>query len=146
MPPGTRLDSAVAKGDEISTFLREQPGVDYTYTTVGGGFRGGSSNGQIFVKLVDKDQRPKQGEIENTLREKLREIPAVRPQITGARSIFGGRGLPIVVNVHGPEASRLKIAANEVLGVMRDVPGVVEPHPSDAGNVPQLDVRAERNQ
>jgi HAE1 family hydrophobic/amphiphilic exporter-1 len=146
MPPGTRLDSAVAKGDEISTFLREQPGVDYTYTTVGGGFRGGSSNGQIFVKLIDKDQRPKQGEIENTLREKLREVPAVRPQITGARSIFGGRGQPIVVNVQGPEATRLKIAANEVLEVMRSVPGVAEPNASDDGDVPQIDVRVDRQQ
>ena len=147
MPPGTRLDSVIAKGTEIGEFLRAQQGVEYTYTTVGGGFRGGSGSGQIFVKLVDdKGERPKQSEIENAVRGKMREIPGVRPQITGARSIFGGRGQPIVVNVQGPEASRLKIASNEVLQAMREVPGVAEPNASDDGDVPQLDVRVDRQQ
>jgi hydrophobic/amphiphilic exporter-1 (mainly G- bacteria), HAE1 family len=144
--PGSRLDFSVAKGNEISSYLRRQPGVDFTYTTVGIGRGGGATNGQIFVKLVDKDDRRPQAEIENALRLELRNIPGVRPQITGARSIFGGFGQPIVVNVQGPEASRLKIAANEVLQVMRDVPGVAEPNSSDDGDIPQLDVRVDRQQ
>ena len=145
-PPGSRLDYSIEKGNEISSYLRQQPGVDFTYTTVGIGRGGGATNGQIFVKLVEKDDRAPQGEIENRLREKLREIPGVRPQITGARSIFGGYGQPIVVNVQGPEASRLKIAANEVLEAIREVPGVAEPNSSDDGDIPQLDVRVDRQQ
>ncbi len=144
-PPGSRLDYSIGKGDEISSFLREQPDVAYTYTTVGGG-RGGGTNGQIFVKLHEKRERRPQAEIENDLRTKLRDIPGVRPTITGARSIFGGYGQPIVVNVQGPEASRLKIAANEVLQAVREVPGVAEPNSSDDGDIPQLDVRVDRQQ
>src|SRR5687767_14000443 len=145
-PPGSRLDYSIEKGDEISGFLQKQPGVDFTYTTVGIGRGGGATNGQIFVKLIDKDDRLPQGEIENELRTALRNIPGVRPQITGARSIFGGFGQPIVVNVQGPEASRLKIAANEVLEVVREVPGVAEPNSSDEGDIPQLYFRVDRQQ
>jgi HAE1 family hydrophobic/amphiphilic exporter-1 len=145
--PGTRLDKSVEKGNEISRFLRDSvEGVDFTYTTIGIGRGGGATNGQIFVKLVDKNARRPQGEIENELRGRLRNIPGVRPQITGARSIFGGFGQPIVVNVQGPEASRLKIAANEVLQAVREVPGVAEPNSSDDGDIPQLDVRVDRQQ
>jgi HAE1 family hydrophobic/amphiphilic exporter-1 len=146
MPPGSRLDSTVAKGNEISAFLRAQPDVDFTYTSIGGGFRGGPGNGNVFVKLNPKGERRHQSEIENELRGKLRDIPNVRPQITGARSIFGGFGQPIVVNVQGPEASRLKIAANEVLESMREIPGIAEPTSSDDGDIPQLDVRVDRQQ
>ena len=63
----------IEKGDEISGFLQKQPGVDFTYTTVGIGRGGGATNGQIFVKLVEKHDRLPQGEIENQLRTKLRE-------------------------------------------------------------------------
>ena len=145
-PPGTRIEHAITKGDELAEFLREQPDVDTTYTTIGGGFRGGANSGQVLVKLAhDRDRR--QEEVENAVRVRLRELPGVRANIQPARSIFGGgRGQPIVVNVQGPEASRLRIAANEVAERMRDVPGIAEPTSSDEGEIPQLDVRVDRQQ
>ena len=54
-------------------------------------------------------------DIQNDLRGKLRQIPGVRPQIQGQRSIFGGFRQPIQVSVQGPEASRLKIVADRAL-------------------------------
>ncbi|HJR64349.1 MAG TPA: efflux RND transporter permease subunit [Gemmatimonadaceae bacterium] len=146
-PPGTRLEETVARGSEIASFLRSRPEVEFTYLSVGGGFRGSPSNGQVFVKLKDKDEREKsQSEIQNDLRGALRGIPGVRAAILGARSIFGGYGQPIVVNVQGPEQTRLKFAAERVLDAMREVPGVAEPNSSDEGEIPQLDVNVDRQQ
>jgi HAE1 family hydrophobic/amphiphilic exporter-1 len=147
-PPGTRFETAVSKGDEVAAMIREETPdeVDFTYTTIGGGFRGGSNSGQVFVKL-DEHRDRRQGEIENAIRPQLGRIPGVRANIQGARSIFGGgRGQPIVVNVQGPEASRLRIAANEVIGAMGEVPGIAEPTSSDEGEIPQLDVQVDRQQ
>lgn len=147
VPPGSRLDYTMAKGREIARFLREQPEVEFTYLTVGGGFRGTPNNGNIFVRLKPKNQRKRDlFAIQDDLRGKLRNLPGVRPQIQGQQSIFGGRGRPINVNVQGPEPTRLKIAAARVLDAIRVVPGVAEAISSEEGEIPQLDVRVNRQE
>ena len=145
VPPGSRLEHTVAKGMEIDRYLNSLPEVDFTYLSVGGGFRGTPSNGQIFVQLT-KDRDRSQAEIQTALRAELRKIPAVRPFITGTPTIFGGFRQPIIVTVQGPEQSRLKIAADQVLEVMRDVPGIAEPNSAQDEEVPQLDVQVDRQQ
>ena len=145
--PGSRIEYTEQKGNELSELVRKRSDVEFTYTTVGGGFRGSPSNGQVFVKLVEKDDRSKSmAEIQNELRGQLRRIPGIRANIQGTRSIFGGYRQPIVVNVQGPEPSRLKLAADRVLTVMRGVPGLAEPQSSDDGEIPQLDIRVDRQQ
>jgi HAE1 family hydrophobic/amphiphilic exporter-1 len=147
VPPGSRLEYTVERGQAIATFLRRQPEVEFTYMSVGGGFRGSPTNGRIFVRLKDKSEREKsQEQIQTELRSQLRNIPGVRANITGTPTIFGGFRQPIQVNVQGPEPSRLKIAAARVIEIMERVPGVAEPTSSDEGDIPQLDVRVDRDQ
>src|SRR6185369_12376967 len=86
-PPGSRLEYTLDKGREIAEFLQKQKETDFTYLSVGGGFRGTPNQGQIFVKLRHGHQRTL-ADIQNDLRGKLRQIPRVRPSITGQSSIF----------------------------------------------------------
>jgi HAE1 family hydrophobic/amphiphilic exporter-1 len=144
-PPGSRLEYTLDKGRDISTFLMKQPETDFTYLSVGGGFRGTPNQGNIFVALKHGHKRSL-FDIQADLRGKLRGIPGVRPQIMGQSSIFGGRQQPIIVNVQGPEASRLKIAAERTLEAVKSVPGVAEPNSSEDGDIPQLDVRVDRQE
>ena len=146
-PPGSSLPYTLGKGREIAGFLRKQPGVDFTYLSVGGsGFGRGINNGSIYVRLRPKKERPSLADIQNDLRGKLRTLPNVRPTIQGQQSIFGGRGQPIRINVQGPEVTRLKIEAARVLDAVRGVPGVAEPNSSDEGEIPQLNVRVDRQE
>ena len=147
VPPGSRIEYTMEKGREIGRFLRQQPEVEFTYLSVGGGFRGTPNNGNVFVKLHPKAQRERDlFAIQEDLRVKLRQIPGVQANIQGQRSIFGGYGRPISVNVQGPEPTRLKIAAARVLEVIRAIPGVAEPSSSEEGEIPQLDVRVNRQE
>jgi len=146
-PPGSTLDYTLEKGREISDFLRKEHDVEYTYLTVGGGFRGTPNQGTINVQLRPAHDRDKTlTEIQNQLRGKLRQITGVIPSINPPQSIFGGRGQPIRVNIQGPEQSRLKIAAGRVYEAMKQIPGVAEPNSSDQGDIPQLDVSVDRQQ
>jgi HAE1 family hydrophobic/amphiphilic exporter-1 len=148
-PPGSRVEYTTAKGHEVAALVRQMPEVQFTYLTVGGGggFGRGSNNGQIYVRLSDKRDRPRsQQEIEASLRQEFPKVTGVRPSIGGARSIFGGMGQPIRIYVQGPEVTRLKLAAEQVMEAVRDVPGVAEPTSSDEGEIPQLDVRVDRQQ
>ena len=145
--PGSRVDYTVERAQALAGYLREQPDVAFTYTSIGGGFSGTPTNGRIFVKLKPKAVRARsQAEVQDVLRGELRKIPGVRANITGTPTIFGGYRQPIQINVQGPEQSRLKIAARQVLDAMRDVPGMAEPTSSDEGDVPQLDVQVDREQ
>jgi HAE1 family hydrophobic/amphiphilic exporter-1 len=144
-PPGSRLEYTVERGREIDRFLRSQPEVAYTYMSMGGGFRGTPSNGQIFVKLKPKDERSRsQEEIQTALRGELRRFTGVRANISGTPTIFGGRGQPIQVNVQGPEFSVLQSSADQVLAALRDVPGVAEPQSAQEDRIPQLEVVVDR--
>ena len=148
-PPGSRLEYTVEKGKQIAQFLQQSPDVDFTYLSVGGGFRGTPNNGNIFVQLYKKGDSHRKHTlfvVQNDLRGKLRKIPGVRPVIQGSHSIFGGYGQPIQLNVQGPEGTRLQIAADQVLQAMRTIPGVAEPNSSDEGALPELDVHMDREQ
>ncbi|MDO8502939.1 MAG: efflux RND transporter permease subunit [Gemmatimonadaceae bacterium] len=146
-PPGSSLAYTVAKAQEVSHFLRRLPEVEFTYTTIGGGFRGSPNSGGIYVKLKPRKERKRDlFAIQTDLRGELRRMPGVRPVISGSSSIFGGFRQPIVVNVQGPEETRLKVAAGQVLEKVRSTPGVAEPNSSDEGQIPQLDVNVDRQQ
>jgi len=146
-PPGSSLGFTIGKAQEVSTFLRRLPEVEFTYTTIGGGFRGTPNSGSVYVRLKDKRERNRSlEEIQTQLRGELRKMAGVRPVITGSSSIFGGFRQPIIVNVQGPEETRLKVAAQQVLQRIRETPGVAEPNSSDEGQIPQLDVNVDRQQ
>ncbi|HWP03539.1 MAG TPA: efflux RND transporter permease subunit [Gemmatimonadaceae bacterium] len=145
--PGSRIEYTIEKGMEIAALVRKQPEVEFTYLTIGGGFMGSPNNGRIYVRLKEKGARTRSmSQIQSDLRRALPSIPGVRPSIAGTRSIFGGFGQPIRIFVQGPEPTRLKIAAEQVLRAIREVPGVAEPTSSDEGEIPQLDVRVDRQQ
>jgi HAE1 family hydrophobic/amphiphilic exporter-1 len=144
--PGSALEYTMDRGLAVARVLRKNPEVEFTYLNIGGGFRGGPNNGSIYVRLSPKADRARsQQDIQTALRRELPRIPGVRANINGTQTIFGGYGQPIRINVQGPEASRLKLAAAEVLEVLRRVPGVAEPQSSEEGDIPQLDVRVDRD-
>ena len=148
VPPGSRPEYTMTKGREIAAFLQSLPEVERTYLSVGGGFMGTANNGRVAVRLKPRGERERTlQEIQMELRGKLRELPGVRPSITGQRTVFGGGFRPpIIVNVQGPEATRLKLAADRVLEAVRSVRGVAEPNSSEEGSLPQLDVRVDRQE
>jgi HAE1 family hydrophobic/amphiphilic exporter-1 len=145
--PGSSLSYTVDRAQTVSAYLRKLPEVEFTYTTIGSGFRGTPNSGGIYVKLKPVKERDRSlAEIQTELRAELRKMPGIRPVITGSSSIFGGFRQPIIVNVQGPEETRLKVAANQVLEKIRSTPGVAEPNSSDEGQIPQLDVNVDRQQ
>lgn len=145
VPPGSSLQYALSRGRPIDAYVHTFPEVDFTSFSIGG--RGGATNGNVNVRLKPKAERTRsQFEVQEIIRKELPKFPGVTANISGASSIFGGRGAPITVNVQGPEATRLKLIASQVNEVMKNIPGVAGTQSSDEGNVPQLDVRVDRQQ
>lgn len=146
-PPGSSLSYTVSKAQEVSSFLRSQPETEFTYTTIGGGFRGTPNSGSIYVRLRPKGERERsQEEIQGALRGKLSQMAGVRSVITGTPSIFGGFRQPIIVNVQGPEETPAQGCRRAGVESDQETPGAAEPNSSDEGQIPQLDVNVDRQQ
>jgi HAE1 family hydrophobic/amphiphilic exporter-1 len=147
VPPGSRLEHTLDRGRALDLAVRQVDGVDFTYMSVGGGFRGTPTGGRLYVRLLPKHERTRsQEQIQAEVRKILPTIPGLRAFVSGTPSIFGGYRQPIQVYVQGPEDSRLKIAAGQVLETLRGVPGVAEPTSAREEDIPQLDIRVDRQQ
>ncbi len=145
--PGSRIEYAEERGHELARRIRALPEVEFTFLSIGGGGRGGPSNGQVYVKLKPRHDRTRsQAEVQGDIRGFLGSLPGLAGNVTGTPSIFGGFRQPVIVNVQGADPDRLKLVANQVLETLRDVPGLAEPTSSDEGEIPQLDVRVDRQQ
>lgn len=145
VPPGSSLAYTMSRAQPIDRFVRTFPEVEFTSFSVGG--RGGSTGGNINVRLKPKAERSRdQFEIQEAIRKELPRFPGLTANIGGQGSIFGGRGSPVSINVQGPEVTRLRLIASQVNDVMKNIPGVASTRSSDEGNVPQLDVRVDRQQ
>jgi len=146
--PGTSIKYAMERAQAIDRFVQRIPEVEFTQLSVnsGGGGRGG---GNIFVRLKPKSERKRSmWEVQTEIRSQLGQFPGVRASIGGTMSMFGGGrgGAPVQINVQGPEPARLKLIAAQVLDAVRRTEGMAEPTSSDDGDIPQLDVRVDRQQ
>ena len=146
--PGASLNYALARTELVDKFVQKIPEVAFTQLSVGGGGMGGrGGGGSVYVRLKPKAERTRsQFDIQSELRSQLGQFPGVRASIGGTMSMFGGRGAPIQINVQGPEPARLKLIAAQVLDAIRTTEGMAEPTSSDDGDIPQLDIRVDRQQ
>ncbi|MDB4951438.1 MAG: acriflavin resistance protein [Gemmatimonadetes bacterium] len=137
-PPGSSLEYTRLKAEEAARLAKRHPEVLYTYTKLGGA-TGAVDNAQIYVKLVPKKTRTIG---QNALGEVVRRETA---GIGGASvgifaSSFGGNQKQVQLQMHGPDAASLARAADDVLAVVKTVPGAVDADLSSKGQKPELEV------
>ncbi len=89
LAPGSRLNDTVAASERVRAALREVPGIQNTFTTVGTAEGGGDEQvadvrkGEITLVLSDRKQRAVQSEIEQSVRGALERVPGARFTVGG---------------------------------------------------------------
>src|SRR6186997_589594 len=140
-PPGSNLAYTLAKAEQAAKIARAESGVAYTYTTIGGA-TGAVDEGQIYVALVPKAKRDRHQEtIASDLREKFKAIGGVTASISSGRL---DNAKQVQVQVRGPEMSELNRLADQVLTIVRGVPGAVDTGLSTRGQKPEIDIQLDR--
>ncbi|MDP3774077.1 MAG: efflux RND transporter permease subunit [Gemmatimonadales bacterium] len=143
-PVGSSLSYTRARGEELDRFVRARPEVAYTYLSVGGDEQGNVNQGAIYVKLRPRHERAlTQQQLETQLRAAFRGFHGVTPTVQ-APSMGGGQ-LPIQINVLGPDVGRLQQISDEMLALVRTVPGAVEMQSSLEGRKPEFVVEVDRD-
>jgi HAE1 family hydrophobic/amphiphilic exporter-1 len=115
--------------------------VIYTYTTIGGQ-TGSVDEGTVYVRLKPKHERERsQNNVAAALRDELGHLAGATASIT--TSGFGDQK-QIQIQVTGAESSELQKIADQVLGLVRQVPGAVDVDLSTRGQKPELEVQLDR--
>lgn len=122
------MDRIVRGIEEI--IIAEVPEMTNLYVSFGSGEGVASAlsennEASISISLVSKDKRKRtQFEIQDDLREKLKNIAGVELTFSGASGLLGGRDL--IVQIYGQDLDELKQLSTDVRKVMEGIPGIVD--------------------
>jgi HAE1 family hydrophobic/amphiphilic exporter-1 len=130
---------------EVALLAGRHPEVDYTYSTIGAGLWGQVNEGEIYVKMVPKGKRSlSQQEFEPVLRRELAGLPGLRTTVLPPGG-FAGVQKPVQVHVRGPQIDELRRISDELLAIMRRIPGVIEAESGLEADRPELRVDLRRD-
>jgi hydrophobe/amphiphile efflux-1 (HAE1) family protein len=141
VPPGSNLQYAKAKAQEVARIARKRPEVAYTYISMG---REGDvvDEGSVFVKLLPKAERSRiQSDIEADIRAEIGKISGLMTSISGG---WNPGEKAIQIQIKGQRADELTRLAEEVAAQVRQVPGAVDVDLSTKGQKPELEVQVDR--
>jgi HAE1 family hydrophobic/amphiphilic exporter-1 len=144
MPQGTPLEETAALTGQLDKLLETYPEVAFVGEMVGADNESashgegvtGPNGAQIMVKLVDPEKRKKtQQQIEDDLR--IPELKNGKITLTAMSGFSMGGGKPLTVHIYGNNLSTLRDIAQNVLSVVKTIPGVKEVESSFSKSRPE---------
>src|SRR5438094_262027 len=142
-PPGSNLEYTRLKAEEAARIARSHKEVLYTYTTLGSSTVGTVDEGNLYVRLVPKNQRSISAEqFANLLRKETKRVAGVTLSVF--TSDFGGGRKQLQMQLRGNDLAALNQAAEMVREEVRRVPGAVDIGLSTKGQKPELNVELNR--
>ncbi len=144
-PEGSSLAHTRSKAEQVIQAIRELPGVDYTYTTIGAGATGTVTAGQVFVQLTKPDTRDySQDELMVMARERVSRIFGVETAVLDAGGV-GGAQKPLAVNLKGPDVDELQRLSDEIAARIREIPGIVDVGTTLGQPIPEYRIEINRD-
>lgn len=141
--PGSSLDQSGHICSMIEGVVRKRAEVIMTLTTIGAG-NDPVTKGNVFVKLVKKDERKKGvGQIMDELREDLKNVPGATLGFQ-TQSGFGDHNKPVIMSVRGNDMAILKQLGDNVEYIVRTTPGAVDVENSLETSKPEVRIRIDR--
>ncbi|HET7553661.1 MAG TPA: efflux RND transporter permease subunit [Gemmatimonadaceae bacterium] len=125
-PEGSSLQYTRGKAEQIIQTLSSLDGVDYTYTTIGSGATGTVTKGEIYVKLLPRDERSAtQNELMVAARKQLSPIVATDISVLVGGGL-GGAMAPLQVELRGQDVDELQRLSTELMARIEKIPGIVD--------------------
>ena len=146
-PPGSNIDYTRLKAEEAARLARSRPDlVRYTFTTISGGFGGGSGAvdaANVYVRMTPKGERSTSAEEFATfMREQTKQIGGATASVF--TNTFAGAQKQIRIELRGANPEALNRAADQVLAEVRQVPNAVDVDLSTKGQKPELEIDVNR--
>ena len=148
LPTGTKLEDTVNYVDRMTNELRQIPGVELTFSTIGSGARGGINKGIIHVEMVDVDERTfPQSEAMQYTRDVLAPFDRADIAVEPIQAVGGGgneRQGDIQYILLGPDYDELDKAASNVVDYLENRDGFVDVDKSTSSGAPEVHLNVNR--
>lgn len=156
LPPGLSLESASHLADEIRDAVHEEPQVSYIVTQLGRNDDGTDpwtpSHIESSIGLYPYDTWPAgmtKHDLINRLTERLNRIPGItfgfsQPMIDGVNDKIAGAHSDLVVKVFADDLTEARRFAQQMVEVLRTVPGAADVAVDQEPPLPQLQVVVDR--
>jgi len=149
MPTGTSLEKTKEYVAKIGEEIRKVPGVDYTFTTIGGGTEQEVNKGVIQVNFTPKNTRAFN---QNDGMIYMRKLFSNRPEALFSVDPVGGMGdsgfmrsAIIQYNLQGRDFGQLNSAADKIIAMMKEKGGYVDIDTTYRGGKPEFSVIIDRD-
>jgi HAE1 family hydrophobic/amphiphilic exporter-1 len=141
--PGASLDQTEKIAGELITVIRSQPGVAYTFTTIGAGASGAMNEGLIYVKLKPKAKRQMSDyDLRSWLRSQFASYGLATTSVEEVNDM--GDSKPIQISVRGPDLVELDRISIRVADLVRSVPGAADVDRSLDRDKPEVRIQIDR--
>jgi len=137
--PGISLERSLDIGRQITSEIRKNPAVQYTYTSLGSNGAKPFNEGQVYVHLIEREKRPHFRTVMADLRERLSRFRAVRVGV-GLYDASGNSQKPVEISVRGTELNRVNAIGQRLMDEMKAVPGAADVDTSEEQPRPEVRV------
>ena len=149
MPAGTSLDATRRYTEDIAEEIGSVPGVDFTFTTIGGGMQPEVNKAEVLVSLVETDQRAfSQNEAIVYVRSLLAgrtDAKIAVEEAAGMGSSSGTRSAEVQYNLDGRDFDELNAAAEAMIAELKKRGGYVDLDTTYRGGKPEVTVSIDRD-
>ncbi len=141
--PGSSLEQTEDVARDLVRSIRQQPGVGYTFATIGANASGALNEGLVYVKLKPKEERQVGfQEFRTTLRRALASYGRAITSVEDVEEM--GDAKPIQISVRGPDLAELDRLSARMATLARSVPGAADVDRSLDRDKPEVKVRIDR--
>jgi len=141
--PGISLERSEEIARVLISEIRTDPGVEYTYATVGDTAGGAVHEGSIYVKLTEPSERRYYLGIVADLRRRLERYPAIETAVGSADSMAPD-SRPVQISVRGGDIAQLSRLGNQMLEIVRQTPGATDVDTSEEEGRPEFRINLDR--
>lgn len=141
--PGVSLERSVEIARQLGHEIRSAPGVAYTYATIGGNGTLPINEGQIYVRLTERSERPHYNQIKALVRDRLERFHGLSTSVGEAGHAVAD-SKPIQISVRGAELARVEPLSRKLVEMVRDVAGATDVETSEEEPRPEVRIAVDR--
>lgn len=150
LPKGTLLAETEKIAWEVIDRIQETPEIQDISMSIGGGGMSVSGSSEdsssINIKLVGKEERTRSSDqVAQEMRTKIQNIAGAEISISATSNSMGSYGgSGVEINIKGDELDTLKEISNDMVEIIKTIPGTSEVKTSIENSAPQTTVRVNR--
>lgn len=155
LPNGSELDETDNAVEEIEEILKNVEGIDYVYSSIGGGVAGmnigasSTNSANIMVMLKDLDEREKSSfELADEIRNLVKDVPGAEIGVSASSLMMGAGGLAgggLSISIKGDDIGTLETISNDFKEIVENVSGTREVETSISEGVPEVRVGIDKD-